>query len=158
MHAVSISTLLVFAALVMPATAIGQTAPANEHPAYPSKGQSAQQQQIDEAECHNWAVQQSGYDPANPQAVVKAQPAPVTGSGARVGGAAAGATVGAIGGNDVGNAAVKGAVAGAVVKRSRNRRAARQQNEAIAQNQQSEIASYQNARSACLEGRGYSVK
>jgi hypothetical protein len=82
----------------------------------------------------------------------------IASSGARVRGAAAGATVGAIGGNDVGNAAAKGAVAGGVVRRNKNRAAAAQQNEAAAQQQQAGAASYSNARQACLEGRGYSVK
>ena len=31
---------------------------------YPSKGQSAQQQQGDQGECHSWAVQNTGVDPA----------------------------------------------------------------------------------------------
>jgi hypothetical protein len=36
---------------------------------YPAKGQSAEQQQKDEFECHQWAVQQTGYDPTRaPQA------------------------------------------------------------------------------------------
>lgn len=143
------------AALGFSAAAIGQQP---KQMVYPSKGQTPQQQKTDEAQCHTWAVQQSGYDPANPPVAAKAQPAPVTGSGARVRGAAAGATVGAIGGNDVGNAAAKGAVAGGVVRRNKNRAAAAQQNQAAAQQQQAGAASFSNARQACLEGRGYSVK
>ena len=34
---------------------------------YPSKGQSQKQQSQDRYECHIWAVQQTGYDPSNPQ-------------------------------------------------------------------------------------------
>ena len=34
---------------------------------YPSRGQSPQQQQIDHGQCYAWAVEQSGFDPANPQ-------------------------------------------------------------------------------------------
>lgn len=130
---------------------------AQQH-AYPAKGQSAAQQEADESACNDWAIKQSGYDPAHPPVVAKAQPAPVIGSGARVRGAAAGAAVGAIGGNDVGDAAAKGAVAGAVVRRNRNRAAAAQQNEAAAAQQQAAQASYAKARQACLEGRGYTVK
>lgn len=125
---------------------------------YPAKGQSAEQQKADESACNDWAIKDSGYDPAHPPAVAKAQPAPVTGSGARVAGAAAGAAVGAIGGNDVGNAAAKGAVVGGVVRRNKNRAAASQQNQAAAAQQQAAQASYANARQACLEGRGYTVK
>src|SRR5947208_15562183 len=47
---------------------------------YPAKGQSPQQQQKDEGECHVWAVNQSGFDPAKPpqQAAAKS---PTTATG-----------------------------------------------------------------------------
>lgn len=145
--------LLATGTLVLATSAIGQ-----QH-AYPAKGQTPEQQKTDETECHAWAVSKTGHDPAAaPAAAPAAKPAPVTGSGARLRGAAAGATVGAIGGNDVGNAAAKGAVAGGVARRNRNRAAAAQQNQASAQQQQAAAASYANARHACLEGRGYTVK
>lgn len=125
---------------------------------YPGKGQTPAQQQADQAQCNSWAISNSGYDPAHPPVAATAQPAPVTGSGARVRGAAAGAAVGAIGGNDVGNAAAKGAVVGGVVRRNKNRAAAAGANEAAAQQQQAGMAAYQNAMKACMEGRGYTVK
>ena len=34
---------------------------------YPSRGQSPQQEQFDKGQCYSWAVQQSGFDHANPQ-------------------------------------------------------------------------------------------
>jgi hypothetical protein len=34
---------------------------------YPSRGQSPQQEQFDKGQCYTWAVQQSSFDPANPQ-------------------------------------------------------------------------------------------
>src|SRR5215831_10824210 len=107
------------AAMLAPLLAVGQ-----QQMVYPANGQSPEQQQKDEGERYTWAEQQSKYDPANPPQAAPAQTAPVTGSGARVRGAAAGAAVGAIGGNDVGNAAAKGAVVGGIAQRSRNRRAA----------------------------------
>ena len=140
-------------ALLVPLLAIGQ-----QQMVYPAKGQSPQQQQKDEGECYSWAVQQSNYDPANPPQAAPAQTAPVTGSGARVRGAAAGAAVGAVGGNDVGNAAAKGAVVGGVAQRNRNRGAAAQANQQAAQQQQAGNAAFLNARAACLQGRGYTVK
>ena len=152
MRAARIRVILTCAALVLSSFAGAQQF------ASPAKGQSPDQQKTDEAQCSTVAVQQSGYDPANPPTSAPAQTAPVTGSGTRARGAAAGAAVGAIGGNDVGNAAVKGAVAGGVVQRSRNRRAAADQNEAAAQQQQAGLSGYQRARAACLEGRGYVVK
>jgi len=151
MQVIPVTIVLALAALV-PLSA------ASQQVVYPSKGQTPAQQQTDEAQCSSWAVQQSGYNPANPPATATAQTAPVTGSGARVGGAAAGAAVGAIGGNDVGNAAAKGAVVGGVVRRNKNSAAASQQNQAAAQQQQAGAAAYMNARQACLTGRGYSVK
>ena len=151
----SIALALGCAALMLSGIVVGQ---APKQMVYPAKGQTPQQQANDEAQCNSWAVQQSGYNPANPPVAAKAQPAPVTGSGARVRGAAAGGTVGAIGGTDVGKAGAIGAVAGGVVRRNKNRAAAAQQNEASAQQQQAGAASYSNARQACLEGRGYSVK
>jgi hypothetical protein len=126
---------------------------------YPAKGQSAEQQKKDEAECYTWAVQQSGVDPAKPMpAAASAQPAPVTGSGARAKGAAAGAVIGGATGGNVGGSAAAGAVVGASVQRNRNRQAAAQQDQAASQQQQGAQASFQKARGACLEGRGYTVK
>jgi hypothetical protein len=141
MRTPQILVLLTCAAMMLPSLAGAQ--------------KTAEQQQNDEAQCSAQAVQQSGYDPANPPSTAAAQPAPVTGSGTRAKGAAAGAAVGAIGGNDVGNAAAKGAVVGGVAQRNRNRNAAADQNAAAAQNQQAGAAAYQNARKACLQGRGY---
>ena len=109
----------------------------------------------DETECNSVAIQQSGYDPANPPVAATAQAAPVTGSGGRARGAAAGAAVGAVGGNDVGNAAAKGAVVGGVAQRNRNRQAASSANASAAQQQQSGLAAYQSARGACLQAKGY---
>lgn len=149
----AISTM--FAGVVLCSAAASASVP---QAVYPSKGQSPEQQTTDEAQCRTWAIERSGYDPANPPPTVKAQPAPVTGSGARVRGATAGAVVGAATGNDVDDAAAKGAVAGGVVRRNKNRRAAAEANQAQASQRQAAEQSYWNARQACLEGRGYSVK
>jgi hypothetical protein len=111
--------------------------------------------EAEQAECNNIAIQQSGYNPANPPQAATAQAAPVTGSGSRAKGAAAGAAVGAIGGNDVGNAAAKGAVVGGVAQRNRNRGAAAQANASASQQQQSGSAAYESARRACLQAKGY---
>jgi hypothetical protein len=45
---------------------------------YPSRGQSPQQQQTDRGQCYTWAVQQSGFDPANPR--VPGGPPPAVGA------------------------------------------------------------------------------
>jgi len=138
------------------ALASGSIAEASQY-VYPERGQSASRQHKDEVHCSNWARSQSGYDPAHPPTYAKAEPAPVTGSNARLRGAAGGAIGGAILGNAAAGAAV-GAVAGGVVRRVRNNNAANAQNEANAQQIANMRSSYYRARSACLTGRGYSVK
>ena len=126
---------------------------------YPAKGQSADQQKKDEYECHQWAVNQTGFDPtkAPPPA---AAPPPKTGadrgSGAR--GAARGAVVGEVVADD----ASTGAAVGAVAARGQSRRDNKAEAQAAGQQQQqassSQQAGYSKARAACLDGRGYSVK
>ena len=138
-------------AILAVALAIALPAHAVDPAVHPGKGQDAATQDADEAACHASAVTASGFDPTQPATV--AQPAPVTGSGARVRGAAAGAAVGAIGGNDVGDAAAKGAVVGGVAQRRRNRAAAAQQE----QKAKAGADAYAAARKACLAERGYTV-
>ena len=124
---------------------------------YPEKGQSPQQQQRDQAECDSWAVQQSRFDPRNPQVAVPPPPGPQAPQGGVVRGGARGAAVGAVGGaigGDAGKGAAAGAAAGALVggmRRVDQRRAAEQQQSAAS-------AEYGRAYQACLEGRGYTVK
>ena len=137
------------------ALALSYSAHAQQY-VYPAKGQTAQQQKSDEAACHSWAVQQTGFDPAKPAQAAAAPPTTATGStpGAGLRGAARGAVVGEVIGGDAGT----GAAAGAVAARGQSRRqnaATSQQQASATQNQQ---AAFGKARSACLEGRGYSVK
>jgi hypothetical protein len=129
---------------------------------YPAKGQTAQQQSQDEAQCDTWAKQATGIDPA----VVASSPppqqtGPAVGGGQRVGGAARGAAGGAAIGAIAGDAG-KGATAGAVVGTMAGGRRARQQ--PAAQNQQAQaqqqeaLQTYDRAYGACMEGRGYTIK
>jgi len=122
---------------------------------YPAKGQSPQQQQSDEAACYQWAVQQSGFDPARaPQTAPPPQTATGSAPGAGVRGAARGAVVGEIIADDAGAGAAAGAVAARGQSRRQNQAAQQQQQAATSQQQQS----FARARAACLEGRGYTVK
>lgn len=128
---------------------------------YPAKGQSAQQQQRDEGECHVWAKQNTGIDPA----VVAQQPAPPpsssVGGGERVQGAARGAVgglaIGAIAG-DAGKGAAIGAVAGTMAGGHRARKNAAARDQSAANQKQGQIDTYYRAYAACLEGRGYTIK
>jgi len=118
---------------------------------YPAKGQSPQQQQKDQSDCHGWAMQQTGVNPG----AMAPPPSGPTGQVARTTarGAAVGAVGGAIGGN-AGKGAAIGAATGALVggmRRVDQRRAAEQQ-------QSQASAEYGRAYQACLEGRGYTVK
>ena len=147
---------------------------------YPAKGQSADQQAKDEGECQVWAKQNTGIDPlalasAASQPAPAAAPTQTAPSGQRVKGAvrgaAGGAAIGAIAG-DAGKGAAIGAVGGTMVGGARQRQAQRYnanaQQQANAQTQQnaanqsanvkSQLATFNRAYSACLEGRGYTVK
>ena len=129
---------------------------------YPAKGQSAAQQQKDEGECHAFAKQQTGYDPAQATQYTAAPPPQHEGERVRgaARGAAGGALIGAIAG-DAGKGAAIGAVGGTMAGGARQRRkqddyqqAASQQQQAAAQQQQQ----FQRAYAACFEGKGYTVK
>ena len=150
----TISMLVLAAAMVSEAGA--------QQYVYPAKGQTPQQQQNDEAACHTWAVQQSGFDPAKPPPPAPAAKPPTTATGtapgAGVRGAARGAVVGEVVGGDAGTGAAVGAVAARGQSRRQNAAAAgqaQQQQQAATQQQQQAFA---KARAACLEGRGYTVK
>src|SRR6188508_461616 len=83
--------------------AMSQSALAQKPAAYPSKGQSAQQQKKDDGECYAWAKSNTGIDPA---AVASAPPPQAKPGGERLKGAARGAIVGeAINDNAGGGAA-----------------------------------------------------
>ncbi|HEX6733284.1 MAG TPA: hypothetical protein VF096_00610 [Azonexus sp.] len=121
--------------------------------AYPAKGQSPQQQQRDDQECYGWAKSSTGVDPAAVAAAPPPPHQPAVGGGERAVGAVRGAVIGGIvGGSD---GAAKGAGVGVVVGGSRARQNRRASQEA---NRQGQINSFYRAHSACMEGRGYSVK
>jgi hypothetical protein len=130
---------------------------------FPAKSQSPQQQKKDEFDCYKWAMEQSGIDPNNlPKDSVAIQSGPTGGAvrgGAR--GAAAGAAIGAIAG-DAGKGAAIGAVAGGLGGRRAGKQrqaAANQQAVNNAENKQKELrASFIKGFSACMEGKGYTIK
>ena len=129
---------------------------------YPAKGQKPEQQKADEASCHGWAVQQSGFDPAKPPPppAAPAQPTTATGTtpGAGLRGAAVGGVIGGVADGDAGKAAAVGAVAARHQSRRQNsQQAAAQQQQQQAATGQGQ-ASFLKARAACLEGKGYTVK
>jgi hypothetical protein len=128
---------------------------------YPSKGQSAQQQDRDRYECHTWSVQQTGFDPTRPQ-TAQAPSAPPPGKPI-LKGAARGAAVGAVGGaiaGDAGRGAAAGAAMGGLLGGMKRMDQAKAQGQQEAQQQNinaQQQDAYNRALGACLQGRGYTV-
>jgi hypothetical protein len=141
--------------------------------AYPSQGQSPEQLDRDRYECHSWAVKQTGFDPSIPgvpphqRVVIHGPPPPPPGSGVAAG-AITGAVLGAIigGPRDAGAGAAVGAIAGAAVGGVAEQQQAqaahdaedRAMERARPPGQEQRAGAYRRAITACLEGRGYSVR
>jgi len=180
--AVLIATLASGAALAdAPAPPPAEPPPVSEAPVppiaeifvYASHGQGDKQLDRDRYECHNWAVKQSNYNPSDPHLAPHQQiqviAAPPAGRDT-VAGAISGAVAGAIiaGPHDSGEGAVAGAIAGgmlgAISDSQRQKEAERINGNNNAQSQaerarlESQASNYRRAISACLEGRGYTVK
>ncbi|BAU65320.1 hypothetical protein STA3757_27020 [Stanieria sp. NIES-3757] len=110
---------------------------------YPAQGQSNGQQASDEQECSSWASSQTGYQPSGNSSSGEIV------SDRALRGAARGAGIGAIGGliaGDAGTGAAIGAAVGGVSGGIRNQEEKGHKNE------------FDRAFTACMEGRGYSVK
>lgn len=137
---------------------------------YPQQGQSPEQQDRDRYECYTWAVRETGFDPSrHPISVEQRQAAVPAPSGAlTVGGAVAGAVLGAAvaGHGDAGAGAVIGGVAGGMLGHAAETSQAEAARRAAAERPRyrtnpryaDEVRDYRRAMSACLEGRGYSVR
>ena len=131
---------------------------------FPSNDQDKAAQEADETACFKWAKEQSGYDPINPTKYVAAEvDSSPDGSAVRgaARGAAAGAAIGAIAG-DTGEGAAIGAVVGGIRGRRAKKVGDQQQqqaNSAAASTASANAANdYNKAFSACMEGKGYTVK
>jgi hypothetical protein len=124
----ALTTILSMALLVSSSAAQGPVI-------YPAKGQSSEQQLKDKGECHVWAVQESGFDPAKTQPSASPPTPPPTGERTR---------------------------GPAAKKQEQAQQQAQKQQQAQTQQQQQATAqaqsSYNKAVAACLEGRGYTVK
>jgi len=140
---------------------------------YPTRAQSEAQQDRDRYECYLWAVKQSGFDPGQAQLAPhqRIEVKPVAPPGVDT---AAGAVSGAIIGSmvaphhDRGFGLVFGAITGAMIGAASD--AARQEEAERIQRYydveearryarlEKQARNYQRAMTACLEGRGYSVR
>lgn len=135
---------------------------------YPAREQSARQAEQDRFECHEWARQQSGFDPTQAVPATAAAPAPTTAAGtspggAMVQGAAGGAAVAELADRDAGKGAAAGLIGAALRQRmqqpqreaaSAEQQRAMQQQAARAQQR----GTYERGFGACMEARGYIVK
>lgn len=135
---------------------------------YPANDQSPDQQTKDEEACYAWAETNTGLTLTAGKVDAEAagkDAAKDAGQGKVVGGAAVGAAtglaIGAIAG-DAGKGAAIGAVAGSVGGLRGRVRAKKEAGQAGAQQavqaNQAAVDKFKRAASACLEGRGYSVK
>ena len=140
---------------------------------YPSKGQSDDQQKRDRYECYLWAVKQSGFDPGQAQLAphqrVEVKPAAPPGADT-ASGAVGGAIIGSMMAprRDPGFGLVFGMITGAMMGAASD--AARQQQAEQAQQYydakeakryaviERQARDYRRAMTACLEGRGYTVR
>jgi hypothetical protein len=135
---------------------------------YPTKNQSAEQQDKDKWECRAWATNQTGFDPAARVTASSPPPTRQAPKGGLIRGAAGGAALGAVGGAIAGNAgkgAAIGAVGGGVLGTVRRNDQIRQEERAHQQWAQQNVGQYEQNRSnwvravkACLTGRGYTVQ
>lgn len=140
---------------------------------YPKEGQTTEQQSRDHYECYNWAMEQTGYDPSQssipPVRRVKVVPMPPPGHDTAIL-SITGAVLGALiaGPRHTGGGALIGAGSGALIgaaSDANRQQQAQQLEEAYANRGQAldaryeeEARNFRRAMSACLEGRGYSVK
>ena len=145
---------------------------------FPADGQTPEQQSTSEAECYNWAVENTGIDPFDLAKQAEAQQqqaeqakadaaASTKGAGAKgaVGGAAAGAVVGKVVSDDAGKGAAIGAAAGGLGNRRRAKKGAGQATQEIDQQaQQAQAATkeqsenFKKSFAVCLEAKKYMVK
>ena len=145
---------------------------------FPAQGQDSSQQSMDEAECYNWAVGNTGTDPFDlakqaqqQQAQAEAAKEQVAGAGKGAGakgavaGAAGGAVVGKIVSDDAGKGAAAGAAIGGIAARRKAKKATKGAEEQIElQSQQAQAATkeqlnnFKKSFSVCLEAKKYMVK
>jgi hypothetical protein len=136
--------------------------------AYPTRGQTPEQQDRDHYDCSIWATQQTGFDPSAPgvppQQQVHIVSGPPPGSGT-VAGAFTGAILGAAiaGPWRAPGGALAGAVVGGAIGTAAEASARQSQTVTVTDQRalaqiQHRAANYRRALGACLDARGYSVK
>jgi hypothetical protein len=140
---------------------------------FPAQNQSEEQMEKDKFGCYNWAKGQSGFDPM--QMPTASSPAPPKGDKSVGGSVVGGGLLGGVGGAVIGGIAggksgakkgaaiggLSGGAIGGMRSSSQNKQAnaKREQWEREQANQYMQKRNtYNRAYSACLEGKGYTVK
>jgi nitrate/nitrite transporter NarK len=140
---------------------------------YPAQGQSQDQLEKDKFECYTWAKGETGFDPM--QVPTASSPAPSQEKKSVGGSALKGGAVGAVGGAVIGGIAggkksarkglAIGGLSGGALGGARSSSQNRQAEQDRKQWEQQETNKYMRQRndynraySACLSGRGYTVK
>jgi predicted lipid-binding transport protein (Tim44 family) len=164
--------LLTFVLIVLLSFGAGSVI-AQEPIIYPAQGQSQDQLEKDKFECYTWAKGETGFDPM--QVPTASSPAPSQEKKSVGGSALKGGAVGGIGGAVLGGIvggkkkAKKGAVIGGLTGGTLGGVRSSSQNRQAEQNRQQwekqeankymrQRNDYNRAYSACLSGRGYTVK
>jgi hypothetical protein len=140
---------------------------------FPAQGQSAEQTEQDKFACYSWAKGQTGFDPM--QMPTASSPPPAKGDKSVAGGTAKGGIAGGAGGAILGGitGGKKGAKRGALIgglsggaiggmrssSQNKQANAKREQWERQQANQyMQQRNTYNRAYSACMEGKGYTLK
>ena len=138
---------------------------------YPARGQSSEQTDRDKYACYQFAKGETGFDPMSRPTTSTPPPAKEketwgTGEGA-IGGALLGAGIGALAGgrSGAGTGAVVGGVGGGAMGHMRRSDQKAREEQRYRDWERREVSqysrgrnSYERAYTACLEGRGYTVR
>lgn len=152
---VSLLTILIIALVNVSA--------ASEVIVFPAQGQSNEQMEKDKNTCSQWAKKETGFDPM----VLPKASTPPPSSEKKSGGVAKGGVAGAVVGGIVGGSSgakkglAAGGLAGGVSQKSSNNKtekAKKDWEQKEAQNYADNRNKYNRAFSACIEGKGYTVK
>jgi hypothetical protein len=138
---------------------------------FPAKDQSEEQMEQDKFQCYSWAKKESGFDPMEMPTATAPPPKKEAQKGGAGRGAVAGAATGAIVGGIVkgrkgaGRGAIIGGGSGALLGGMRRENQRKQEEQARNQWEREQGNAYMQKRntynraySACLEGKGYTVK
>jgi len=165
MNKITSDILIIFLITIVAAAA----AYAQEPIIFPAKGQSDEQMEQDKYACYTWAKKESNFDPmAVPTASApppKQKETKASAGRGAVGGALLGAGLSKVTGGSAKKGAVVGGASGAVVGGSRKAGTAEENKKANQQWANEQGAEYTKKRnhynrafSACMEGKGYTVK